>query len=650
MKDIDKSKNQLIKELKELRHQIAEFERLKDKHKRVNEILRENRARYKAMFKNTMNGIAIYNAVNDGADFSFVDVNPAVEKIENIKKEALIGKSVLEMFPGIKASGLFEVFRRVWATGKFEHHPVGIYKDARIEGWRENYVYKLPSGEIVAVYRDETERKRAEEALRKRTQDLGERVKELHCLYGIADLADRPDISTEEIIQGAVDLIPSGWQYPEIACARIVLGEKEFRSAQFEESIWKQTTEIIVHGNQIGTLAVHYLKEKSEEDEGPFLKEERSLINAISRRLQHIIEHREADEALFQLAAIVESSDDAIIGKTLNGIITSWNTGAETMYGYSAEEVLNRSVSILLPPDLPEEIGQIFKKIAQGESVDHYETVRVRKDGTCIDVSLTVSPVRDKSGRIVGASSVARDISERKRMEEALRETDKLVTVGRLAAGVAHSIRNPLTSVKMRLFSMERSVDLSANQREDLKVISEEIRTVNNIVQSFLDFSRPPKLKMQRVSFSDLVDMALRLLEQRLDSYGVEVRVNRSRRLPEIWADPDQLKEALVNLLVNSCEAMGNGGLIEIQEEEVAQERSGREVVIRITDDGPGIPESIQDKLFNPFFSTKEEGTGLGLSITVRIVEEHGGTLELRSREGDGATFVITLPYREKES
>jgi signal transduction histidine kinase len=235
-------------------------------------------------------------------------------------------------------------------------------------------------------------------------------------------------------------------------------------------------------------------------------------------------------------------------------------------------------------------------------------------------------------------------------MEEALRETDKLVTVGRLAAGVAHSIRNPLTSVKMRLFSMERSVDLSANQREDLKVISEEIRTVNNIVQSFLDFSRPPKLKMQKVSFSDLVDMAIRLLEQRLDSYGVEVRVNRSRRLPESWADPDQLKEALVNLLVNACEAMGNGGLIEIQEEEAAQERSGREVVIRITDDGPGIPESIQDKLFNPFFSTKEEGTGLGLSITVRIVEEHGGTLELRSREGDGATFVITLPYREKES
>ncbi|MEJ2233013.1 MAG: PAS domain S-box protein [Syntrophobacterales bacterium] len=650
MKDIAKSKNQLIKELKELQHQIAEFERLKDKCEHLDETLRENRARYKAMFKNAMNGIAIYSAVNDSADFIFVDFNRAAEKIENIKKEALIGKSVLEIFPGIKAFGLFEVFQRVWATGKPEHHPVGIYKDARIEGWRENYVYKLPSGEIVAAYSDETERKRAEEELRKSTQALGERVKELNCLYGIADLAERPGISTEEIIQGTVDLIPAGLQYPEIACARIVLGEKEFRSAKFEGSIWKQTTDIIVHGNPIGTLAVHYLEEKPEEDEGPFLREERSLINAIAKRLKHIIEHREADEALSHLASIVKSSDDAIIGKTLDGVITSWNTGAETIYGYSAEEALGRSISILLPPDHPDEIKPIFQKIATGENVVRYETVRVRKDGKRINVSLTVSPIEDKAGKIIGASTIARDISERKRIEEALRETDKLVTVGRLAAGVAHSIRNPLTSVKMRLFSMERSVDLSENQREDLKVIAEEIRNVNNIVQSFLDFSRRPKLKMQRVSFSDLVDMALRLLEQRFDSYGVEIEVSRQRRLPEIWADPDQLKEALVNLLVNSCEAMGNGGLIVIQEEEVAQERSGREVVIRITDNGPGIPESIQDKLFNPFFSTKEEGTGLGLSITVRIVEEHGGTLKLRSREGEGATFVITLPYREKES
>jgi PAS domain S-box-containing protein len=504
--------------------------------------------------------------------------------------------------------------------------------------------------QVAQLEASEAKRKRVEEELQLRTHELGERVKELNCVYGISKLRERQDISWNDLFQGIVDLIPPAWQYPEITAARVILEGHKFSTENFRETIWKQERDITVNDERIGALQVCYLEERPEIDDGPFSKEERSLLNAIAARLGKIIERKRTMEALFQLAAIVQSSEDAIIGKTLDGVITSWNKGAETIYGYSAEEALGRSISILAPPDLPDEIKQILQKIAEGERVDRYETARLRKDGKRIDVSLTISPIEDETGKIMGASTIARDISERKRIEEALRETDKLATVGRLAAGVAHSIRNPLTSVKMRLFSMGRSVNLSKNQREDLKVIAEEIRNVNNIVQSFLDFSRPPKLKMQKVSFSDLVDMALKLLEQRFDSYGVEAKVSRSRRLPEIWADPDKLKEALVNLLVNSCEAMGNGGLIVIQEEEIAQEPSGREVIVRIIDNGPGIPESIQDKLFKPFFSTKEEGTGLGLSITARIAEEHGGKLELRSREGTGATFVITLPCREKES
>jgi signal transduction histidine kinase len=230
-----------------------------------------------------------------------------------------------------------------------------------------------------------------------------------------------------------------------------------------------------------------------------------------------------------------------------------------------------------------------------------------------------------------------------------MRDADKLVTVGKLAAGVAHSIRNPLTSVKMRLFSMERTVGLSESEREDLKVIAEEIRHIDGIVRNFLEYSRRPRLRMQKVSPSDVVDMALNLLKQRLDSYGVEVRLSRQSWLPEIYADPDQLKEALVNLLVNSSEAMGYGGLIVIREEEVVDEPWGRKVVIRVSDDGPGFPESIQGELFEPFFTTKEEGTGLGLTIAARIIEEHGGKLELSSREGEGAISTISLPVREEE-
>jgi signal transduction histidine kinase len=240
--------------------------------------------------------------------------------------------------------------------------------------------------------------------------------------------------------------------------------------------------------------------------------------------------------------------------------------------------------------------------------------------------------------------------SELERSQEHLLQSGKWAMVGKLAAGVAHSIRNPLTSVNMRLFSLKRSLKMSASQQEDFQVISEEIRHIDSIVRNFLEFSRPPKLKMQKISPSDVVDLALQLLRQRLESYVVEVKLIRGLRLPEIWADPDQLKEVLANLLVNGCEMMAGGGTITIQEEEKVEAPLGHVVAIRVSDNGPGIPESIRDKVFQPFFSTKEEGTGLGLSIATRIIEDHGGRLELASQEQAGATFIITLPLREDEA
>jgi signal transduction histidine kinase len=201
----------------------------------------------------------------------------------------------------------------------------------------------------------------------------------------------------------------------------------------------------------------------------------------------------------------------------------------------------------------------------------------------------------------------------------------------------------------MRLFSLERSLKLDTTQREDLEVISEEIRHIDTILRNFLEFSRPPKLKMQRISPSDVVDMTLQLLRHRLESYGVEVKVQRERRLPKISADPEQLKEVLVNLLLNACEAMTEGGVIQIREEEGVVPPRGRTLVIRVTDSGPGIPETLQDKVFEPFFSTKEEGSGLGLSIAKRIIEDHGGWMQVSSTGRQGTTFVIALPCEEQD-
>lgn len=231
-----------------------------------------------------------------------------------------------------------------------------------------------------------------------------------------------------------------------------------------------------------------------------------------------------------------------------------------------------------------------------------------------------------------------------------LMQSEKLALVGKLAAGVAHTIRNPLTSVKMRLFSLERALSLDAAQKDDFEVISEEIRHIDTIVRNFLEFSRPPKLVAKPTSLSDVVDTALNLLKHRLESYGVTVEVHRVKRLRPISADPDQLKEVLVNLVLNSCEAMVEGGRIVIREEEGVMEPAGRVVVVRVSDTGPGVPEVIADRVFQPFFTTKGEGSGLGLAIAKRIVEEHGGWINLHSPEGRGATFALIFPHAEEGS
>ncbi len=237
---------------------------------------------------------------------------------------------------------------------------------------------------------------------------------------------------------------------------------------------------------------------------------------------------------------------------------------------------------------------------------------------------------------------------ELEKSREHLLQTEKMALVGQLAAGMAHSIRNPFTSVKMRLFSLERSQNLTETQHDDINVISDEIRHMDTIVQNFLEFSRPPRLKMQKISPSHIVDLAMQLLEHRIKSYDVTVKVVREKSLSEINGDPEQLKEVIVNLIVNACEAMVRGGLITIYESEFFDPSIGKAAVLKISDDGPGIPEAIIGKVMEPFFTTKEEGTGLGLSIASRIIKEHSGRIDIESKEREGTTFKITLPIKDR--
>lgn len=225
---------------------------------------------------------------------------------------------------------------------------------------------------------------------------------------------------------------------------------------------------------------------------------------------------------------------------------------------------------------------------------------------------------------------------------ESLEHAERLALVGKLAAGVAHTIRNPFTSIKMRLFSLSRSLELSKNNEEDFQVISDEIARIDNIVQNFLEFSRLPKLKKENCQTYQIITSVMQLLEHRLKTFDVHAKYLRSRHTPVIYADPDRIKEAIINLIINACEAMENGGAVEISEN-----INDQFVQIKIKDTGPGIPEEIQEKILQPFYTTKDYGSGLGLSIVHKIVAEHNGELSLNSSPKTGTEFILSIPKGE---
>jgi two-component system CheB/CheR fusion protein len=355
----------------------------------------------------------------------------------------------------------------------------------------------------------------------------------------------------------------------------------------------------------------------------------------------------EEDKAL--LAAIIAGSDDAIFSKTLDAIITSWNRGAERIYGYTAEEAIGQPVSILVPPDMPEEIPSIMQRIRAGESVEHYETVRRHKDGTLLYVAITVSPVRNRHGEIVGASTIARDITSRRLAEEALRASEKLVAMGRMAASIAHEIRNPLEAAKNLTYLLRQSQNLEPSTRELLEVLDAQLSHMDEICNRTLSFIRPNDAAV-RLSLAGIADEVLALRHKTLDAKGIEV-VRRFDSPGELVGYPGPLRQVLANIISNAIDAIpaGNKGRITVRIADACHLGQAAEGVrIMVSDNGVGIMPKHLKRLFQPFFSTKQnEGTGLGLWVSYGIVTQHGGSIRVRSRVGGaarGTVFSIFLP------
>ena len=362
-----------------------------------------------------------------------------------------------------------------------------------------------------------------------------------------------------------------------------------------------------------------------------------------------ISQRRRAEQEADRLASIVEGSEDAIIGKDLNATILSWNFGAQRMYGYTAEEAIGQHISLLTPGHRREEIDQIMRQLVRGERISHLETQRQRKNGEIFDVALTISPIRDATRkRIVGASTIAREISDIKRAERTLRTTEKLAATGRLAASIAHEINNPMASVTNLLYLLQHHPTLDTAATEYVRLAQEELQRVTHIVRQMLGFYRESETPIP-VNLKDVIENVLLLYARRLKSTGISV-VNDFQADVSIRGFPGEIRQVFSNLIVNSIEALGDRGRIRIDARRSRDwsNPSVEGIRVLIADDGPGIPNVARRHIFEPFFTTKgERGTGLGLWVSEGIVRKHGGTMRVRSSTSEphhGTCFSIFFP------
>jgi PAS domain S-box-containing protein len=355
-----------------------------------------------------------------------------------------------------------------------------------------------------------------------------------------------------------------------------------------------------------------------------------------------------ASEARALLAAIVDSSDDAIVSRSLDGRIRSWNAGAERLFGYSAEEALGQSILLIIPPERADEEDEILARVRAGERIGHFEAVRLAKDGRRIDVSLTISPIHDASGRVIGASKVARDITLEKRAREVLRNANRIKD--EFLAILAHELRNRLAPIRNALEVLSIAGRVAPEAKRAVDLLDRQTKQMIRLINDLMDVSRISrnelKLHKKRVKLQDVLRDAFEVSRPLIDEREQGLAVSEPPRAIYIEVDRVRLGQAITNLLNNAARYTDRGGRISLR-----GERQGDEAVVTVSDKGAGIAPELLPHIFEMFVRAApspegaQGGLGVGLTLVKRIVELHGGAVEARSKgRGKGSEFVLRVP------
>jgi PAS domain S-box-containing protein len=374
-------------------------------------------------------------------------------------------------------------------------------------------------------------------------------------------------------------------------------------------------------------------------------------VEGHSLMLEKVRLQKELIEAKNFLESVAEKAGDAISVVDLEGRIIYWNEGAERIYGYGKEEALGKKLSALLSPEdeksrteEEQSVRGLMVRLRKGEVVPNVEVKRRAKDGREIITSMTISPLKDAEGKVIGVSRICRDITNLKKAEERLILAERLSCLGELTAGVAHELRNPLAGIKINTQILSRKKDLPEMEKRLLDSTQEGIEKIQKIVEDMLHFAKPKVSHFKQEDINEVVEKSLAILLAKLKKGNISSVFEQGRELPRVHVDVHQVQQVLINLMLNAIQAMEKGGTLTLR----TFSTNGGRVGVEVRDTGVGIPKLHLKKIFDPFFTTNSEGTGLGLSISLNILERHGATIDVSSEEGKGSTFTILFPAESK--
>lgn len=629
--------------------------------KLAEQALLEAEGRCRSIMEYSLNGVVVYRGRGEGEDFEFVDFNRAAERIDHITREEVVGKTLLQLFPGMREGALFEALRRVWRTGVPEFLPIVRYEDKRIAGWRENFVYKLPSGEIVSVFSDQTAHKRAED-------DLKEQQRKLLTLFGnlpgmVYRCRNDSEWTMEFVSEGCLAL--TGYTAEELIENRRVSYGQVIHPDE-RDRVWNEVQK------GLGTkehfqIVYRIITEKGEEkwvwEQGIGVFSPNGELLSMEGFIFDISEHKHIQEELKtseeKYSAIFQASPDWISVSTFDeGTYIESNEAFLKGTGYTLEEVLGRTSLELGFWEKPEDRKRVIGKIRDKGSIRN-EEVRFRtKDGR-IRTHLWSAEVMDLGGRacILGWG---RDITRYKYIEAEMQRSQRMESLGRLAGSIAHDINNLLAAID----GFCDLIMLKVENRESVAGYVGKIKDVKNSASAFIrqlvSFSRKQPFMPGEVDLNEVIrkmqDLLLPVMGARID---LTLKLDPQACL--VKADKSQLEQVVMNLSLNARDAMPRGGMftlatshVDLDEEAAARYVGlppGNYVRIIAADTGNGMDEETAAHVFEPFFTTKEEGKGSGLGLTTvyTIIKQTGGTIRLRTEPGKGATFTIFLPALKGE-